>query len=273
MGQGSPTTMPVATVVIATTGNPALEGIVGILLAAQAEIEVIVMVDAPELSAPAVLPSLHRDPRVRVVVNEANIGLTRSLGRALELARAPIVIRNDDDDEPSPDRVDSLLAHFAAEPDCDLVFSYAHGIDESSGRTWLIDGPTDDAGIKAKLARRNFIVHSSLSFRRDRICAIGGYDATFRYAQDYDLYLRAVRAGYRFGCVARPLVSRSYHPHSITVGRRRRQMLYSFAARLINEAERRGGEPRPWLTIATYLKLILIPDWLRAMRRRIGRGR
>ena len=50
-------------------------------------------------------------------------------------------------------------------------------------------------------------------------------------------------------------------------------MLYSFAARLINDAERRGGEPRPWLTIATYLNLILIPDWLRATRRRIGRGR
>ena len=263
---------PAASIIIATTGNPALEGIVSILLAAAAEVEVLVIIDNPQLAAEAALPSLHGDKRVRVTVNETNLGLTRSLNRALLQARGTIILRNDDDDEPSPERVDRLIAHFANNPDCDLVFSYAHGIDESSGRTWLIDAPTTDAAIKAKLAQRNFVVHSSLAFRRDRVIALGGYDPTFRYAQDYDLYLRAIRAGYVFGCVAAPLISRSYHPQSITVSRRRRQMLFSFAARLIHDAERREGEPRPWRTILAYLTLLLIPDWLRVLRRRIGRG-
>ena len=263
---------PAASVIIATTGNPALEGIVSILLAAAAEIEVLVIIDNPQLAAEAALPSLHGDPRVRITVNDSNLGLTRSLNRALSLARGAIILRNDDDDEPSPERVDRLIAHFAGNPDCDLAFSYAQGIDEASARTWLIEAPTTDAAIKAKLARRNFAVHSSLAFRRDRVMALGGYDSTFRYAQDYDLYLRAIRAGYTFGCVPAPLISRNYHPQSITVSRRRRQILYSFAARLIHDAERRDGEPRPWATILAYLRLLVIPDWLRALRRRIGRG-
>lgn len=261
-----------ATVLIATMGNPALPGIVDVLIQAAADIEVLVIVDDPTLTAEAVLPAHHADPRVRVVVNEANIGLTRSLNRGLDLARGRIVVRNDDDDLPDVERVDALMAHFDQAPDCDLVCSFARAIDEASGRTWTIDSPLDDAAIKTKLAQRNFIVHSSLAFRRDRIRGIGGYDPTFRYAQDYDLYLRAIRAGLRFGCVARSLITRSYHPNSITVSRRRRQILYSMAARLIHDSERPGGEPQPWRTIFSYSRLLLIPDWLRILRRRIGRG-
>lgn len=261
-----------ATVVIATMGNPALPAIVEVLVQAAADIEVLVVVDDPKLTAAAVLPGGHANARVRVVVNDVNLGLTRSLNRALDIARGRIVVRNDDDDMPDIGRIDALIAHFEKVPACDLVYSYAYGVDEMSGRTWTIDGPLDDAGIKAKLAHRNFIVHSSLAFRRDRIREIGGYDATFRYAQDYDLYLRAIRAGLQFGCVARPLITRSYHPKSITVSRRRRQVLYSMAARLIHDSERPGGEPQPWRTMMSYCILLLIPDWLRALRRRIGRG-
>ena len=136
----------------------------------------------------------------------------------------------------------------------------------------MIEGPTLDGDIKSQLLRRNFIVHSSLAFRTDRLRALGGYDATFRYAQDYDLYLRAIRAGLSFGCIPEVLIERYYHADAITVRRRRTQLLCAFAARLIHEAEVGAGRPR-WPMIFRYVKLLAIPDSLRALRRRLGHGR
>jgi GT2 family glycosyltransferase len=139
-------------------------------------------------------------------------------------------------------------------------------------RSWIIDGPVSDEEIKTRLRRRNFIVHSAIAVRSRRLKQLGGYDPTFRYAQDYDLYLRCIRAGFVFGCIPEVLVEHSYRDESITVSRRQRQILCSFAARLIHDAEA-PGDDRYWRTIFSYLKLLAIPNAARAWRRRLGFGR
>jgi GT2 family glycosyltransferase len=260
-------------VACATIGSPGLAEVVARLLATALPIEVILVVDDPRADIAAVLGAdLIADPRVVVLRNEANLGVTRSLNRAVGAARGAIVVRNDDDDLPEPQRLDRIAGFFADHPAVDLVYSFARGSDEAGTRTWTIDGPTTDAGIKAALERRNFIVHSTLAFRHDRLEPLGFYDETFRFAQDYDLYLRAMRAGLTFGCIAEPLVTRIYHDRSITVSKRRRQILNSFAARLVHEAQREGDHS-PWRTIFAYCRLLLVPDWMRALRRRVGLGK
>lgn len=263
---------PRLSVIVPTMGSLHLEEIVGRLLAESVPAEIIVMVDAPDLDCRALLPGFAGESRLRIVQNAENIGLTRSLNRAVEAACGEIIVRNDDDDIPAADRLAKTLAFFDAHPECDLVYAFATGRDEGSGAEWLIDGPVEDAAIKEKLLQRNFIVHSTLAFRKASLASIDWYDATFRYAQDYDLYLRSMRHGLTFGCIPERLITRIYHDRSITVSRRRRQMLFSFAARLIHHAQ--ADDPvRPWPTILGYAKLLLIPDWLRALRRRLGHGR
>jgi GT2 family glycosyltransferase len=260
-------------VACATIGSPGLAAVVERLLATALPIEVILVVDDPRVDLGGVLSAERlADPRVVVLRNEANFGVTRSLNRAAKAARGTIVVRNDDDDLPETDRLDRIAAFFAAHPEVDLAYSFARGSDEAGSRTWTIDGPRTDAEIKAALERRNFIVHSTLAFRRDRLERFGFYDETFRFAQDYDLYLRAIRAGLTFGCIPEVLVTRVYHGASITVSKRRRQILNSFAARLLHEAQREA-EPSPWRTIFAYCRLLLVPDWMRALRRRVGLGK
>jgi GT2 family glycosyltransferase len=258
-------------VVIPTLGSERLGEIVAIFLADPAPAELIIAVDKPDID-PSALAALPSDPRIKVVINPVNLGLTRSLNRAIGIAAGDIIVRNDDDDIPAPDRLTRLLERFEAEPSTDIVFSHATGNDLDSGRQWLIGGPTDDAGVKAALQRRNFIVHSSIAFRRASLAPLGFYDETFRYAQDYDLYLRACSGGLRFSGIGRPLVTRVYGDGSITVSKRRQQMLYSMAARLIHDARANGGSGA-WRTIRSYGALLLVPDWLRRLRRRVGHGR
>lgn len=259
-------------ILLSTTGNGRLEEIVRNYVDDEAATEILVIVDNPDIDISDLAKRLGGSPKIRFIQNETRIGLTRSLNKAIALSASDVLIRNDDDDLPEPGRATEIVRFLAAHPDCDLVFSYARGLDLPTGQSWTIGGPTNDAEIKSALARRNFIVHSSLAFRRASTARIGHYDETFRFAQDYDLYLRAIRNGLRFGAIPKVLVTRTYHGESITVSKRKRQILFSFAARLIHHAELEGPV-MPWRTIVDYLRLLVIPTWLRSARRRLGHGR
>jgi GT2 family glycosyltransferase len=214
-------------------------------------------------------------PQLDFVFNDANYGITRSVNRGLAVATGDYVFRADDDDSYRADRIEKQLALFESSG-ADLVFSWGEGfVAGKEAKSYLIMCPADDAGIRFALRRRNVLIHASLAFRRDRVLALGGYDETFVNAQDYALYLAAIRAGFRFAAVPEPLVRRSYNSASITVGRRYHQMMYSCAARVVHHAHS-GNRPAFIWTVFNYAMLAMIPTWARRLRRRahalIGRG-
>lgn len=260
-------------IIISTMGSARLPQVLAAFLDHYDKVEIMLVLDKPELQAEALLPpALLADARLKIIKNEQNLGPTKSFNKAIALARGEIMVRADDDDIPAPERLSELAAFFDTHPEVDLAFSYAQGVDEATGRTWIIDGPTEDAAIKAKLLERNFIVHASLAFRRARLAEIGFYDDSFRFAQDYDLYLRAIRAGFRFGCIPKFLVTRYYHGDSITVHKRKKQILNSMAARLLHVAWIENTES-PWPVIGHYLYLLAVPNWARNLRRKLGLGK
>ncbi len=264
---------PRFSILIGTTGSKYLEQIADIFLGSAQSCEVILVVDNPDCRIEDFLAdTILQDARMNVLKNDTNIGLTRSLNRGLAVATGDIIVRTDDDDIPDASRLDELSAYYDAHPDADIVFSHARGVDPSSGREWLIDGPVDHAGIANKLARRNFIVHSSVSFKKSSLEPLGFYNEAFRYAQDYELYLRALRNGLRFGCVPKVLVTRQYLPTSITVSKRKRQILHSMAARLLHCAQS-DGDLSFWPTLLQYAVLLATPNWARQLRRSLGRGK
>lgn len=260
------------TILLPTTGDGRLGDIVPIFVDDEAATEIFVIVDNPDVDLAAMKAQLGTSAKLRFIQNETRIGLTRSLNKAIAQSTGAILVRNDDDDVPAPGRVTEIVRYFAAHPDCDLVCSFGRGEDQATGSSWIIDGPTTDHEIKQALAKRNIIIHSSLAFRRSSTEPIGHYNETFRFAQDYELYLRAIRNGLRFGAIPKSLITRIYQGGGITVSKRKRQILYSFAARLIHHAELEGPV-MPWRTIANYVRLLIIPNWLRSARRRLGYGR
>lgn len=260
-----------STILICTIGADGLTEVVRRYLSVAREFELMVVVDNPSIDHGSFLADERSDRRLRLIFNDENIGLTRSLRKGVDLASGEFIIRNDDDDLPDPRRVERVEAFFDETPDCDIMFTYATGVDPSTGNRWSIGGPTTHDAIRENLLRRNFIMHSAVAFRTEPVRRIGSYSESFRYAQDYELFLRALRRGLRFGALPEPLVEKIYTSASITVSRRTRQLLCSFAARLLNEAE----SPRPpkvRATILAYVRLLAIPQWARNVRRRILRN-
>lgn len=214
-------------------------------------------------------------PQVDFVFNDANLGVTRSLARGLDVATGDYVFRADDDDGYRVDRIEKQLALFATSG-ADLVFSWAEGVTVGQEqRPYLITCPKGDEAIREALRYRNILIHASLAFRRESVLALGGYDETFVNAQDYALYLAAMRAGLRFAAVPEPLVRRSYTGPSITVGRRYHQLMYSCAARAVHHAH--SADRLEFIrTMFEYALLAMTPIWARRLRRQLyalmGRG-
>lgn len=259
-------------VLICTVGSVKLRQIVDIYLQDESDdYEILVVCDNPEMESDLIRSLPSGNPRLQIVCNRSNLGLTRSLNKGLEAARGEIILRNDDDDMPVPRRLKMVRDFFTKHADTDLLFSYAIGCDERGNR-WGISGPSQPNEIQTKLYRQNFIVASSVAYRKSVVANAGAYNPAFRYAQDYELYLRLDRRGAKFACLEESAIERFYSPNSITVKKRKTQMLYSFAARLLHAAE----VQKPMYTLATisqYTILFITPDFLRTVRRRLGFGR
>jgi glycosyltransferase involved in cell wall biosynthesis len=236
--------------------------------------QVVVVIDRPT-SAEEQSQFSTAWPDVTFVFNAVNLGVPRALNRGLAVVTGDYVFRADDDDGYRRDRIEKQLALFEA-TGADLVVSWAEGVAAGhEDKPYIIKCPAGHEAICEALTRRNILIHASLAFRRDPIVALGGYDETFRNAQDYALYLAAMRDGLRFAAVPEPLVRRSYTGNSITIDNRYNQLMYSCAARVVHHAH--SGDRLEFLsTLFHYARLAAIPSWARRLRRRIfamfGRG-
>ena len=75
-----------------------------------------------------------RDPRVRVLTNEHNVGVATSANRGIAAARGEIIARLDADDVAEPEHVGRLVTALDADPGLGLVGSSVTLLDED-GRT------------------------------------------------------------------------------------------------------------------------------------------
>jgi glycosyltransferase involved in cell wall biosynthesis len=140
----------------------------------------------------------YGDPRIRLVDNPVNIGLTRSLNRGLALARGSWIARQDADDVSDVTRLEKQLAFVEVFPDVVLLGTQARYMDEK-GRKVSVRGwekAQSELGIKWQLMFDSPCVHSSVLFRHDVVWrALGGYDERFTTSQDFELWSR-VAASY-----------------------------------------------------------------------------
>lgn len=146
-----------------------------------------------------------RDPRIRVL-HRPPIGLVAALNLGLTACQAPLVARMDGDDVCHPRRLAVEVDYLDAHAEVTLVACRVRHIP----RQLLTDGMRAYESWQNSLFNHEEIVrdlyvespfvHPSVIFRRDSVCAVGGYrDAG--WPEDYDLWLRLARAGARFARV------------------------------------------------------------------------
>jgi len=240
----------------------AVESVLGQTLG---DLEVIVIDDGSTDATADVLASI-RDPRLRIE-RRARAGLTRSLNRALELARAPLLARLDADDLALPERLARQRQFLEAHPEVGLLGTGAREVDPAGREVRIVQPPVDDGAIRRQLIRANPFVHSSVIMRRAVLGRVGPYDPSFPVAQDYELWMRLAGVT-RLANLPEPLVIRRLTPGRVTSVRD--------ADRLHAEARVRWRAVRsgvyPWWCAVFALRPLAARALPRAWRRALRGG-
>lgn len=159
--------------------------------------------------------------RLRVIRNRVNLGLTASLNLGLAAISEKYTARIDADDWWHPEKLMKQVAFLEQQPEYGVVGCHYRNIGprgERIVRLW-----ETDSEIRRGIIKRNPFAHSCVVFRTALVQSLGGYDATIRYAQDYDLWWRCWPKT-KFANLPEVLCSRSVG-QGISVAKQRQQML------------------------------------------------
>jgi glycosyltransferase involved in cell wall biosynthesis len=151
-----------------------------------------VVVDDGSTDGSSEILARYTDPRLRVIRNPSNLGLTRSLNVGLEASKGDLVARQDADDRSYPERLARQVAFLDANPSVALVGTQARGIDRSGSPVDLSGWPKATAAmaIRWQLMFDSPFTHTSVMFRRAPVSELGGYNEDFRTSQDFELFSR-----------------------------------------------------------------------------------
>lgn len=147
-------------------------------------------------------------------------GIAATLNEGLAAATAPFVARADADDRMAPERLELQAAFLRAHDDVDVVSCRVDFFgDELSAnlvayRDWLNSLLTHEEIVR-DLFVESPLPHPSVMLRTERLRTLGGY-RDLPLPEDYDLWLRAWRAGWRFAKREETLVRLRDHPDRLT---------------------------------------------------------
>jgi cellulose synthase/poly-beta-1,6-N-acetylglucosamine synthase-like glycosyltransferase len=176
------------------------EAVESVLAQTRGDFELFVVDDgSTDETAAVVARYLARDSRIRLI-SQSNQGIGAARNTAIAAARTPWVALLDSDDYWFPTYLAEQLAILEARPDVDVL----------SANALNVGGPLDGRPYKEGFRAPGLVELSLLDLIRqeDAVCILsvirkemfdrlGGFDATLRGSEDYDLWLRAASSGYR----------------------------------------------------------------------------
>jgi len=170
-----------------------------------ADHEVVAVDDGSVDETPAILDAAARaDPRVRWVRTPAR-GLVAALNTALRRARGGLLARLDGDDVAHRERLAVQAKTLDEDDRCAILGCRVRVVPETGTPSggmrryveWL-NGLLGHDDIVRDLFVESPLVHPSVMMRAETLRSLGGY-RDFAGPEDYDLWLRAHEAGWRFG--------------------------------------------------------------------------
>lgn len=202
------------------------------------DFEFIVIDDGSTDSTPRILASFD-DPRLKIHRQE-NAGLTKTLNRALSMAKGEYVARQDADDVSATERFEKQTGFLDANTEIALVGTWLTHVDEEGDVIGVTRLPSDPDRIAAALPLSNQFCHGAIMARRSALQSVGGYREAFIYAQDYDLVLRLSERS-RLSNIPEALYGHRLALDMISMRHRGRQAAFAELARKLWRQRRESG--------------------------------
>jgi len=244
------------------------ESIESILTQTFADFEFLIVDDGSTDSTGNILVRYaDRDARIRLITNEDNIGLTKSLNKGIGLARGDYIARMDADDISLLERLGKQADYLDAHPDVGVLGAAVQLLDSSGkvGDTWTF--PEEHGFLKWSLCFfYNPIVHPTVMVRRKILRQAGGYNEEMAVSQDYDLWCRLIHLT-RFGNLQKVLLLLRKHESNITHLRFEEQRENALKVNQVMTSMI-VGENLPEVNMLSFWKVVFSPNNATANDRR-----
>ena len=189
------------------------------------DFEIIVVCDNPSYAeALAYIQDVKEsDPRVKLIVNEINLGPTKSFNTAIAVAKGEYIVRMDADDIALPERFAKQVEFLDSHPQISVCATDTHAID-SNGNI-----------IRRNCYKRkretvlniisNSIAHPSVMFRKNlEELRTPLYNEEFIYSQDYELWQFLILKGIRFHTIDEALLLYRKSSGQISAAKKQKQV-------------------------------------------------
>ena len=167
------------------------EAVDSVLAQTFADFELIIVNDASTDPAVERVVLSYNDPRIRYHVNPANLGISGTRNRLIELARGEYLAVMDHDDISLPQRFEKEAAYLDAHPDVGVISCSIEVVEP--GKRFVRDYPKTDSAIKLTLVTEFVLSHSASMIRKSVLEKSGvRYEERFSPAEDYALWCRLI---------------------------------------------------------------------------------
>lgn len=220
---------PLVSVVMATyTGDDfdhLTEAVSSVLAQTYPNIELLIVVDGPVAAdRKAYLDDVANHPKVNTIFLAKNSGPANARNVGIVAAQGEFIAIMDADDVSVDDRIEHQLGYLGANA-LDLMSSFLEVIDNEGNVLGVRQLPTSSEKVRA-LAPYRCPLHNPSAFGTAEAFKSHLYDVRYRVSEDYDLWVRLLRAGYRLGNSPHCCV-RYRQSHAAT--EKRRGMRYALA--------------------------------------------
>jgi glycosyltransferase involved in cell wall biosynthesis len=159
--------------------------------------------------------SNYNDSRIKIIEQE-NLGLTKSLNKGIKLSKGEYIARMDADDISLPERFEKQIKFLDANPEFAAVGCWYYLIDEDGVIIKECKPSIKPYKIKKAFIYSSPIIHPSAMIRRKVLEEVNFYDEKFKYAQDRDLWFRILKS-YKLGIIPEFLFKFRYHSSSVSL--------------------------------------------------------
>jgi glycosyltransferase involved in cell wall biosynthesis len=184
-----------------------------ILLQTFKNFEFLIINDASTDSSLDLIES-YDDPRIRLITNEENLGLVKTLNRGLKLAEGEYIARMDADDICDLTRLQKQIDFFEQNPDHVLLGSSYILIDQDGKEKYRKIKPLSDIQVRWISLFRTVIDHPVAMFSSSLAKQLT-YNENYKTTQDYDLWLRMMQHG-KAAVLKEPLLSYRMHSENVS---------------------------------------------------------
>lgn len=180
----------------------------------------------------------YSDKRIKIIRNDINMGITKSLNRGLKCAKGEFVARMDADDVSYPQRFEKQVEFLRANPNCIVCGTWIEQIDElgiirSNKQQCKVIPEREIYQINLLFGNNPNIVHPTAMFNHSLLLKNHiTYDENYLLAQDYRMWVTCSKYA---ECRNVPEILLQYRVHNRAVSMAKRENQRLFAVQNMKE--------------------------------------